>query len=205
MSSLEALLKKIHAIPEPRPQPIFDVDAASADLDALVNRVDTRQWLAEEIPKTREFIRAVAAELRAIDHVLTCERCLIEMQLDVERYYGTRTFWWLNYNNLDAPLEWEENDVQPDDIDDDERPYFEMFNAMPRRSNYEIGYYGNDGAEDTIRFIKDRDKWARGISAFQFEKAKEYMRLLRNWDFKPETKEKAWSLLHWLIHASAPP
>lgn len=198
MSSLELLLKRIHMLPEPTTPPVFDHAEPSADLSSLINRVYTRHWLDEEIPLTRDFIKAVRRELKTIDHALECEQCLLTLQLDVERYMGTHSYWWLDMTNLDCTYEW---DIEEECSD----PYYEMMKDMPHADNYDIGSYWCGAKEDTIRFIKDRGKWARSISLVQLDKAKKYLRLLHKWTFNEKTVGEANSLVQWLMYASTPP
>jgi hypothetical protein len=170
----------------------------SENLKKLVSRVETREWLLEEIPKVRGYIQEARHEINAAEHIPQCEQCLLTSSLDVERYMGTRSVWWLDLENLDVPMEWEDEETNEEMKRD---PYMRMFLDMPRMDNYEIGCYGHE-SEDTKRFIKDRCTWAKGVLTVQIERAKQYYLLLIKWDFKPETKEKAEALLETLLSSS---
>jgi hypothetical protein len=216
MSKLEVLLKRIHALPEP--PPIFEPAAPSDKLKVLLNRIDTRRWLADEIPRVREFVKELRREIRTIEHIVQCQECLLLCQLDVERYLGTKCFWWLNMMNLDEPMEWEEEGPPCNECTETkceaenmeqcaekrgaQNPYFLLLQGMPRAREYKIGSYGHS-SDDTIRFIKDRSEWAKRIATAQIERAKQYYLLLKKWNFTAETKAKAESLLEWLIQSSS--
>lgn len=85
----------------------------------------------------REDIENLELELKQIDHLRNCERCMVEAVLGIERYMGSRLPWYLNL-------------INGVDLD-----------GCPQPEDYEIGWYGNDNLPGTTLFIKDRLKWAK--------------------------------------------
>ena len=132
---------------------------------ALLGRMDTRKWVESEIVDFRFRIKELAGEIKFIRHARNCERCLVELQLDVERYMGSRLLWYLNLQNEEYMFE-------------DPR-----FSDRPKLENYRIGSYWTGCSDDTVRFIKDRMNWAEKITIKQLVAAVQYLKLLMSWNF----------------------
>jgi len=132
-------------------------------------------------------ILALYAEMREYDHYINCEECLIELQLSVERYLGTRGPWFLNLQNeqflFDGEEEFGEEWVCP-------------YPDLPKARDYKIGYYSYSGedtsSEDTIRFIKDRLTWAIKFTDKRFEAAFKLVPILEKWSVSRGIPEVSW-------------
>ena len=92
--------------------------------------------------KLKEDVDNLKLELERIHHVLTCETCMVEAVLSIERYLGRNLPWYLDLVNG-----WE----LPGDP------------VAPSPNKYEIGCYGNSNFDETSRFIKDRLAWAQNF------------------------------------------
>jgi len=126
--------------------------------------METRKWVKWSYENTLMLIREIAGEIRFIKHVENCERCLIELQLDVERYGGSRSIWYMDIRNEEfTRQDWRYKD-------------------MPYPGDYKIGSYWTGSSEDTIRFIKDRLKWAEKIARKEIVAAVKYLKLIMSWD-----------------------
>ena len=120
-------------------------------------------------------IRGLAKEIRMLKHARGCGRCLLELQLDVERYGGRRCVWYLDIMN--------DPTVICDDEDFEDIPWWK---DAPRIQNYRIGSYWAGSSEDTVRFIKDRMRWAEKIMKDQIATATKFLRIVINWDLDLE-------------------
>lgn len=148
----------------------------------LLNRVAMRRWLDIVQDQLMESITYLRNEVKFIGHLPHCKMCQILLELDVERYLGTRSTWYLNLENSPSL----------------ERRY----RGCPKERNYHIGSYweqlqhfrkyGNTSVpgENTIEFILDRAKWAYKIMARQIRMARHLLRLVRTWNFsEAQTQE----------------
>jgi len=129
-------------------------------------------------------ILALYSEMFEYYHYMNCEECLIELQLSVERYGGTRGPWCINYQMEESRHEFEEmGDPDP-------------YPGCPKAEDYKIGYYSFSGedtsSEDTIRFIKDRLAWAIKFTDKRFEAAFVLIPILENWPASRGIPEVAW-------------
>ncbi len=102
---------------------------------------------------------------------------MAELQIDVERYGGSRSGLWF----LDIT-----NEVGIGDDEEFWETMPEYFKSMPRVNDYRIGSYWNGASEDTVRFIKDRLEWARKNIVKEVRTISNYLRALKNWDLKSE-------------------
>jgi len=93
------------------------------------------------------------------------------MQLDVERYGGRSCPWYLNIQDE----YWDEEDGL-------ELP--EYYRDCPRPTNYKIGSYWTGASDDTIRFIKDRLKWAQKVLETEVKVVRKYINALKKWDLE---------------------
>ena len=128
--------------------------------------MDTRRWVEHEEAEMPFRIRELASEIKWIKHVETCGTCLIEVQFNVERYWGSRLPWYLNLVN-------DVNELTEDFV----------LKGCPKVEDYRIGSYWRGSSEDTIRFIKDRMTWAEEITRKQLVAAVAYLKLLMSWNF----------------------
>jgi len=146
----------------------------SKDLLRLVTRVENRQWLEEEIVNAKERLKEVRADIRFTHHAPDCARCLIEIQLDIERYAGRMCPWYLQIMD---ELAFDGDDEFWEGLPD----YYKDF---PRVTNYRIGSYCSGMSEDTMRFIKDRLKWAQNVLVMEVKTIKTYLKALQKCDLE---------------------
>ena len=132
----------------------------------LLGRMETRRWVGLAKETVLMQIRELAFEIKWIKHVETCRTCLLEIQLNIERYGGGRLPWYLDLIN-------DVNQMTEDFV----------FKGCPKVEDYRIGSYWRGSSEDTFRFIKDRLNWAEEITRKQLVAAVAYLKLLMNWNF----------------------
>lgn len=165
----------LHPPAEPKLRP------PSKNLQRLMERLKMRVW----IPNTQDYLTSTIIRLRQevkfIEHLPGCWMCKCELQLDVERYNGTRTMWYLCLENNE---------------------YLETrYRSAPKERNYNIGsyweqvkYYREHGTvdvpgENTLQFILDRAKWAYKIYGKQIRALRRLLRMVRSWDFNANQNE----------------
>ena len=182
-----ALLKRIQP---PEPEPITEPTEPSRELMYLVGRVEARHWQTEEIERVKKTIADLKNDLKFIKHAVTCERCLLELQLSVERYGGSRgLLWWLDLAN-ETPM-W-----------DEEFEISEPWKSAPRPYNYQIGSYWTGSSDDTIRFIKDRITWAEKVAKKEIRVSTKYLHALKRWDLESELPPESiffWGAKVWSV------
>ena len=139
----------------------------SVDFKSLWGRIETRHWIKESLQELEFLIYELDAELGFNEHVKTCERCQIELQLSVERYLGSRGPWWINLQNGDCLSEY--------------------YPGCPKVENYQIGR-----SDETLRFIKDRLDWSSKITEKQFKAACRLVKILENWPVTKGIPEVSW-------------
>jgi len=149
-------------------------------LMALVERLETREWLLETEGQLINFIARLRREVKFIEHLPGCWMCRMELQLDVERYLGNRCFWYLCLENNEY-LE-------------------EQYPDCPKAENYKIDNYWAQverfrrgitrSDTNTMEFIMDRAKWAYKIMGQQIKISRQLLRMVRNWDFNEHSLEK---------------
>lgn len=157
------------------------------ELMALLGRMDNRAWREQMLVFIAAYIRESAEELLFIRHLRSCEECRLIAQLDVERYLGTRSVWFLNIQN-DVAQDWNEDEDYAADPD---------FKDCPRVEDYKIGSYWNGSSPDTLRFIDDRLKWADKVIRKKMLLACQYYKKVKAWDLNgepPSEPELAYSL-----------
>jgi hypothetical protein len=77
--------------------PAEETPKPSEALTHLLNRMETRQWVEENLSATTETLKEIKSGLKFIKHTRNCGECLAELQMDVERYGGSHCgFWWLD-------------------------------------------------------------------------------------------------------------
>jgi len=134
-----------------------------------------REWLYFVEGQLIEAIVYLRGEVKFIEHLPRCSICQVELQLDVERYNGNRSFWYLCLENSEY-LE-------------------EQYSDCPREEDYiidnywaQVERYRKTGTTEcpevnTMKFILDRAKWAYKIMGKQIHLARQLLRLVRTWDF----------------------
>jgi len=186
MSELQLLLEKINS--KPKLENLENSPEPSAELLNLMTRVENRQWLAEEIPATKERLKEQLNDLKFIVHALKCDQCLTEFQLDVERYLGSHSgMWYLDLTN----------EVEFDDDEEFWENVPEYYKSMPQAKDYHIGNYWSGMSDDTIRFIKDRLTWAQKTMRQDVRVIRKYLRALKNWDLKTDLPPDSYLFYIW--------
>jgi hypothetical protein len=134
-----------------------------------------REWLHFVEGQLMESVTYLRDEVKFIGHLPHCGICKALLQLDVERYNGNHSTWYLSLENNEY-LE-------------------EQYPECPREENYTIDNYwaqveryrktGTTECADvnTMDFILDRAKWAYKIMGKQINLARQLLRLVRTWDF----------------------
>lgn len=176
LSKLEMLLKRIQKPEEkPKPKKLSKPPKPSKKLLMLLNRVNTREWLLIVEGQLMEAIVLLRHELKFIEHLPHCRICQCELQLDVERYNGTRLFWYLSLENSEYLQE-----AYPDCPKEED---YNIDNYWWQVERYrKIGTTESDEV-NTLAFIMDRAKWAYKIAGKQIRLSRQLLRLVRTWDF----------------------
>ena len=168
MAELRVLLQRIQ---KPEPKPIMEPVPTSPELSKLLNRVNNQKWKEAELLATLSILQTLQADIQLIDHVRTCKLCQAELQISVERYWGTRGPWWINLEGeIGFPEIYEEEGI---------------YKTCPKPQNYEIGCYSHS-SEDTMRFIMDRMAWAEKIIKADAEILVDYYGALEEWDLETQ-------------------
>lgn len=128
--------------------------------------METRRWVGLTKETVLMQIRELAFEIKWIKHVETCGNCLLEIQLNVERYGGSRLPWYLDLIN---------------DVNELTEEF--VFKGCPKVEDYRIGSYWTGTSDDTIRFIKDRLHWAENLIRKQIVAATGFLRIIMSWNF----------------------
>ena len=102
------------------PKPIKPVDY-SKQIEKLLHRTQERKWIEIAYLQLIGVILQLRAEARFIWHFPKCRLCKANLMIDVERYMGSHSFWWLNLGNEDFLPE-----IYPD---------------IPKERDYNIGSY----------------------------------------------------------------
>ena len=154
----------------------------SRDLLRLVTRTQNRRWLENELEVTETRFQEDLTEVKWIKYVLhdpAAEMQLRMIQMDIERYMGRRSPWYLNVEDEGSLT------------DEDWEGLPEYFGDCPRVQNYKIGWYDWNSptggtSEDTIRFIMDRLAWAYKNLRKELRIVANYLRALKKWDLESE-------------------
>lgn len=149
-----------------------------SELLALVDRVKTRRWLQQTEEQLVSTLNQLRCEVKFIEYLPHKRIWQMELQLDVERYLGNHSTWYLCLENSD---------------------YLEKHHRnCPKQKNYHISSYweqlahyekyGNTDVpgENTVQFILDRAKWAYKIIGEQIHAARLMLKLVRTWNFSDE-------------------
>jgi len=167
---LNVLLQRIQP---PEVKPIEGPVPASPELSKLLNRMEARKWRKWKQSEVLASLQQLYSELKFTNHAMKCEQCLLELCLDVTRYEGAHSPWYLN---LQGEIGW-----YPDVYEEDS-----LYKTAPRIDKYNWGSYWKGGIdhEVAIRFIKDRMKWAKPIMQKEAEAAVDFYIALENWDLE---------------------
>jgi len=106
--------------------------------------------------------------------------CRMELQLDVERYLGNRSTWYLCLENTEY-LEEEYPDCPK--VED-----YRIDNYWAQVERLRQGITKSDA--NTMEFILDRAKWAYKIMGNQIKLSRQLLRMVRNWDFSEGTQKE---------------
>ena len=178
-ANLELLLKRIQKPEESKHQP--PPPKTSTKLMALLNRLSTREWLLIVEGQLMEAITFLRGEVKFIEHLSHCRYCQLNLELDVERYNGVHSTWYLSLENNEY-LE-------------------EKYPDCPKEENYiidnywaQVERYRKTGTAEspevnTISFILDRAKWAYKIAGEQIRLSRQLLRLVRAWTFSDQNFE----------------
>ena len=147
----------------------------------LLNRLSTREWLHIVEGQLMEAIALLRSEVKFIEHLPHCRYCQLNLDLDVERYNGNHSTWYLSLENNEY-LE-------------------EKYPDCPKEENYVIDNYwaqveryrktgtAESPEVNTISFILDRAKWAYKIAGEQIRLSRQLLRLVRAWTFSDQNLE----------------
>lgn len=111
-------------------------------------------------------IENLKKDLEEIQHLQSCQQCRILLILDIERYGGRRSPWYLNLIN----------DVSTNTGFD--------FEGCPKPKDYEIGSYWKSNSPGTWKFIRDRLQWALRFAQTELKDREEQLKFtvnLKHW------------------------
>ena len=181
---VEVLLERIqrpHALSDyvrpPRAQPPQDDSSARM----LIERINKRAWVEDTYGELHELLANLRGEINFIKHLPKCRFCQAELQIDVERYLGSRSPWWINLQDSEY-LE-------------------EIYPEIPKEADYTIDNYWNQVAHyrkygntntgaNTMEFIFARAKWVFKYFGKQVHIARQMLRLVKNWNFTETTERE---------------
>lgn len=152
-----------------------------------------RKWKQETELELRAFIKQTKGEYWWVLHVKNCEMCLLEVQLGVERYHGTRLPWFLNIQN--------EISFGPEEEFDDDGEFAPHLKDMPRVWDYEIGNYWARTEGRAMPFIKARLAWAEKKLISDLDCAVTALVFLERWRLNWYTSEEEVNAV--ILHVSS--
>lgn len=156
----------------------------SKEMVKLMNRLEARRWQTDELDRTMFNLEWTQQQISWIEHIRSCRQCQIEMQINIERYCGSRGPWYLNLEGeMCFPEIYEEEGI---------------YKTCPKPQDYKIGYYGHS-SEDTIRFILDRCKWAEAIIRSDIEILVDYYVDMEEWDLEASPPPDTTSLIYQIV------
>jgi len=148
----------------------------------LLNRLSTREWLLIAEGQLMEAVVYLKREAKFIEHLPHCRYCQLNLELDVERYNGVHSSWYLCLENNEY-LE-------------------ETYPDCPKEENYTIDNYWAQVERyrktvttefpevNTLSYILDRAKWAYKIAGKQIRLSRQLLRLVRAWNFSDQISEE---------------
>ena len=158
-------------------RPVVELEPTESQ-QMLLDRTKIRRWKIETEAGLKAFIEQTKGELKFAKHAPSCKQCMIQLQLDIERYLGSHCPWYLNIRD-----EIGFSDVE---FDDEYSPHLK---DMPRVKDYIIGSYWSGPSDDTTRFIKDRLDWAEKKLGNDITLARKALRTLKKWSFDYRTPQ----------------
>lgn len=163
--------------PPPKPKPVN-----TRNVQRLVERITERKMIEKVQIHLMEVILAKRHEVAFVAHLKQCRFCMAELMIDVERYCGSRTVFFVS-------LEYSEC-MEEEDPDCPRVKDYHIGNYWEQLKHYEK--YGNTDVpgENTEQFILDRAKWAYKILGKQIHIARQILRLIRTWEFTDEQHQK---------------
>jgi len=166
------LLKRIQKPEEkPKPKKLSKPQGPSKQLFMLLNRVNTREWLHIVEGQLMEAIVYLRREVKFIEHLPHCRICQLELQLDVERYNGVHSTWYLCLeNNVYLEEQYPDCPKEEDYTIDNYWAQVERYRKTGTTESPEV---------NTLKYILDRAKWAYGIAGKQIHLARQLLRLVR--------------------------
>lgn len=167
---MQALLEQISTKPVLLPA-TYEPPKTSDALRSLWSQVETREWQKFMLQQLEFEIMELDAEITEYHYYKKNNSSLIELQLSVECYLGTRGPWCINLQ--------------------DEDYLTEFYPDCPKAEDYEIGWYAHS-SKDTIRFIKDRLAWAIKFTEKRFKAACKLVKVLETWDVHKGIPEVSW-------------
>jgi len=182
MTEMACLLRKIQKTQTPVKGP----PKRSREMSALIDRIATKKWLRTVEEHYMLLVQRLKWDVRFIEHLPGCLRCRAEVMLDVERYNGTRLFWYLCLDNSQY-LEEEYPDC-PKEGD------YLIDNYWLQVERYRKTGTTESKEANTIDFILARAKWAYKIFGKQIRLTRQLLKLVRNWNFSDECSEQYNSL-----------
>ena len=200
---LMLLLEKIQPKTESvRPMTEEEMAAQDAKTCLIISRVENRYYREGMLVQTLEAIKGIKYDLRLYSHILSCGECQLEASIDVERYGGGHG----GVACLDLINNFEEmifGDDDDDDVSDDfmgfgspvNEEFMELWRQIPKVQDYRIGSYWTGASEDTVRFIKDRLKWATKLLLMELKAVRQYYRLLLAWNLNGNPPEPFYRLI----------
>ena len=171
------LLKRVRKIQQPTEEKMEPSQA----LTFLRERLDTRRWKEQKERELMDTVTRLWVELVSLRHYRHCDYCLTLLCLDVERYLGNHSPWYLNLINEDACMQCpicgaelqDSKCVECDFVDDS------IWATAPHARNFEIGNYWKRTEGRAIPFILARLAWAEPIIKQEYVEAVTLLRSLR--------------------------
>ena len=193
MVALQILLDKIKK-PQEEVNVMTEEQMRVADeaVNPMIVRLECRYFKEDSIVSFKELIKRLKQDLKLMVHIRGCDLCMAELQIDVERYLGTRCLWYLDLQNDMSELFGDDESVIgcpefPPELE-------QLLRACPKVACYNIGSYWTGSSDDSIRFIKDRMAWAEKFINIQLHDAKRYLRHIRKWSLQPPPPSEPRSL-----------
>jgi len=175
----EEMLTLLKRMQPPKPR-YKKAPETSSDLLALVDRMNMRDWLYFKEVQLFKVIKELRLDIKFIEHLPHCWVCRAELQLDVERYLGNRSMWYLCLENNEY--------LEEQYPDCPKAENYRIDNYWAQVERYRRGIKKND--TNTIEFIMDRAKWAYKIIGNQIRLCRQLLRMARNWDFNSNSIEE---------------
>jgi hypothetical protein len=159
---------------------------------ALLDKLNIRRWLAHVETGLIMSLYELKGELRLIEHLPRCQVSRAELAIDVERYLGSRTVWWINLEDNECLEELGAPKLEQYPIDN----YWDQVKRYKKTGSTE-------GGPDTMKFVMARARWAYGMIGKEIGTIRKMLKLVRAWDYTDETEQKFQKLEDKLTLAEA--